>query len=282
MAKTQSTKFDMTPQFAKLGFTRTTPGHKIVKIEGDASRNYGGRQYFEAFCKCGFTSTGYVTKAGRASGWSTRYWNEHVDGMASPDEIYSVGVITKQRVRWDVFVISRNYSGRDDYSAGGWYGAHSEHDWYKFSHWACVIHKSPSGERVISRVARTKDQAVDQGRKLLQQAEREGHTVEWGSDAEPDAPAISPKASLVAFVERVDDAMTAKLGEAKETLDLLDEFMVSVPILQSKREALADHVLDLMSLGMDLSDGEAEENETQVQPDAESGVHGIPVPAADP
>lgn len=257
----------MSLSIEKLGFSRSTAGHKIVSVTADPNRNYGGRQYFEAVCSCGFIATGYVTKAGHASGWSTRYWNEHVEGMASPDEIYTIGVIHKKRTRWDVFVISRNYSGADDYEYrwGGVRGPHSETAWYEFSHWACVIHKSPSGERVLSRTARTKDQAVIAGRKLLTAGEHGGHKVEWGVAAEPDAPTISPKASLVAFVERVDEALTSrKLGEAKGALDLLDEYLVSVPILQSKRAALADHVMELMTLGMDLNDEQTEENETEV------------------
>jgi len=204
-----------------------------------------------------------MTKAGKARGWTIRYWNEHVEGMSSPDAIFSMGTIHKTRVSWNVYVISRNYSGADDYELRRRYGAHGEDKWYTYSHWACVVHKS-TGERVVDQTAHTKEQAFGQARNLLGTAERRGSTVEWGEDAALEAPELAPKSSLTAFVQQVDDAIAGnKLADVLITLETLDEFLSLVPILQAKRAALQEHGMELMTLDGFVPRDSDEQQESQ-------------------
>jgi hypothetical protein len=239
----------MTYSLDKLGFSNLdVPGHRVVTVEVVQQGGAGWqRDTDRATCQCGFTVDYWETKAGRCSGYGLSAWRNHVADATAPDEIYFVGTIQKKRVLWELYVMPRHYSGTGAFKdiRYGWLSSGNS--------WGLGVRKS-NGTANIVHVARTKAQALDQAERMLGTGERDGHVVTRGSACQVDAPAVPPQFTLTEFVGRVDAALASpKLAEVQEVSEALEAFMVSMPILESKRAQLQKHLRDVMTLGFDLS-----------------------------
>lgn len=274
----------------EMGLAPGITGHTLTH------QGQGGSSYYlyeQLECSCGFKFNGKLTQKNKMDANGQRVWRQHLAAMNIPEEIAGMGSIQKARVRWDVYIFPRSYTGAADFAEKGgrsewyrnyWINAQKADYNYNYA-WAVGISKfsgAKQGAKLIHGIYTSRSAAVDAANKMLRMAEERGDEVTWGKDAKLEAPSITPRLSLVEFVILVDEALESKkLGDVQDTLVKLEEFLNAVPVLQAKRQQLADHHNDLLTMGLSVGIEESKE-EGEDPPAADGDQVGSSLDGGDP
>lgn len=245
----------------QVGFMPGIPGHRLSTADplytNPAPYQMGDYKFT---CSCGLEIHCRATKAGRASGHSTRRWRNHIEShSADPDEVTCVGVVSKQRVSWDVKVINRWHQYADEYARTtryykDWTNSHSPGWWGDYS-WAVVIDRtSKHGKKskAMHTIATSRSDAVSKAIKLMERQEAQGFSATYTDSPTSGAGQVVVPTFRNTFGElltRTDVALAGDLTDIRTTMEEIDEVLGLIPVLQARRTELQS-VWDRRTVGL--------------------------------
>ena len=235
----------------ELGFDPGVPGHRLMTPEPWHSNPAYGIDDYKFRCSCGEldifarrTANGGVGRA------PLRTFKEHIEAVsADPDEVVVVGRVKKPRVTWEVKIISRNYQYAQQYvdASPRWSGWTSGVGWTGRYPWAIVIDKtSKRGKtsKAFHTVAQSRGSAYRKATEMIAKHEHEFEIeYEGGGDLpSPPVPVVVPtfRNTFSDLLARTDVSLTGDISEVQQTMQEIDEVLSLVPVLQARRDELAE------------------------------------------